>query len=137
MYYFDIPETSPWGEVQHCDWLCDGAFQVSTAGHGGVMVRREAAKALLSTSARKCGFREGGYLCFEEDCAAAVPLLELIEKGYLTLRGSPYYEPGEFVKCLENSIQRYYPDYWSAHEERRAADVALSKQTKIQGFPER
>ena len=39
MYYYPEPEQSPWGEVQHCRELCPGVFQVSTAGHGGIMDR--------------------------------------------------------------------------------------------------
>ena len=33
---------------------------------------------LLSPEARKCGFREGGYLWFEEDCCEQVVLRELM-----------------------------------------------------------
>lgn len=35
------PADSPWGEIQTCHTLCPGAYSVSTAGHGGVMVSRE------------------------------------------------------------------------------------------------
>ena len=38
---FRQPAYSPWGEIQHCETLCPGAYSVSTAGHGGVMVHRE------------------------------------------------------------------------------------------------
>ena len=60
------PSKSPWGKVQTCDLLCPGVFLVSTASHGGTMVSKEVA-AFLSPAAKRCGFRRGGYLCFEED----------------------------------------------------------------------
>ena len=39
---------------------------------------------LLSPEARKCGFREGGYLWFEEDCCEQVVLRELMDKKLWT-----------------------------------------------------
>lgn len=78
---FDQPETSPWGEIQRCVLICHGVYQVSTASHGGVMLTVRLARALLSSEARACGFQDGRYLCFEEDCQAAAVLLELLNKG--------------------------------------------------------
>ena len=66
-------EKSPWGEIQFSEPLIPGMELVSTASHGGVRVTREAA-VLLSPAARKCGFRQGGYLWFEEDCKEPVVL---------------------------------------------------------------
>lgn len=73
------PEISPWGRVQVCDILCPGVFLVSTASHGGTMVSKEVA-AFLSPAAKKCGFRQGGYLCFEEDTQEEVVFRELLDK---------------------------------------------------------
>lgn len=70
---FNNPENSPWGKVQTCDVLCPGVFLVSTASHGGMLVSKEIS-AMLSPAARKCGFRQGGYLCFEEDSQESVVL---------------------------------------------------------------
>ena len=70
---FNNPENSPWGKVQICDVLCPGVFLVSTSSHGGTLVSKEIS-AMLSPAARKCGFRQGGYLCFEEDCQESVVL---------------------------------------------------------------
>lgn len=55
MMYFE-PEHSPCGQVDYCDTLCPGVFSVSTPSHGGIMVRQEIEKELLSASARKIGF---------------------------------------------------------------------------------
>ena len=90
------PEFSPWGPVQHCETLCPGAFQVSTAGHGGVMVNTEIVDSVLSREAQKVGFQDGGFLCFEEDCDATVPLRELMDKGLFKAPVSDHFKPGEY-----------------------------------------
>ena len=50
------PGYSPWGEVQTCETLCPGAYSVSTAGHGGVMVHRDLADKVFRKEAKECGF---------------------------------------------------------------------------------
>lgn len=122
MYYtpiYDEPRSSPWGEIQECDYICRGVYQVSTASHGGVMLRSSLAETLLSPAARKCGFRERGFTCFEEDCQAAVVLLELLDKG---LHKTPkWFEPERYRELLEDSVKRWYPHYWQARENMRNA----------------
>ena len=76
---FHAPRTSPWGEVQSCEVLCPGVFLVSTASHGGTMVANEVA-AVLSPAAKKCGFKDKGYICYEEDAQESVVLRELLDK---------------------------------------------------------
>lgn len=71
------PYDSPWDEVQECIEIANGVFEVSTAGHGGVMIRADLAEHILSDEALKVGFIEGGYHCYEEDADAALPLREL------------------------------------------------------------
>lgn len=75
------PPYSPWGEIQHCEELCPGVYQVSTASHGGVMAKLSVASKLFSMAVRQYSFVEGGYLCFEEDCEAPVAIRELMDKG--------------------------------------------------------
>ena len=76
---FHAPKSSPWGEVQNCETLCPGVFLVSTASHGGTMVANEVA-AVLSPAAKKCGFKDKGYICYEEDAQESVVLRELLDK---------------------------------------------------------
>lgn len=110
------PEDSPWDEVQYCRELCNGMFMVSTAGHGGIMVVKEVASTLLP-AARKCGFWENGYLCFEEDCAACVVLRELLDR-------TPYVVPDyiedvqDFKNCIDRSLQQYNKNYWESRARR-------------------
>lgn len=77
---FHAPKSSPWGEVQSCETLCPGVFLVSTASHGGTMVANEVA-AVLSPAAKKCGFKDKGYICYEEDAQESVVLRELLDKN--------------------------------------------------------
>ena len=66
---FHAPRSSPWGEVQSCEVLCPGVFLVSTASHGGTMVANEVA-AVLSPAAKKCGFKDKGYISLAVDIQA-------------------------------------------------------------------
>ena len=80
IYISDEPKLSPWGAVQHCEIMNTGIYSVDTASHGGIMIKEEYAKEILSPEALRCGFRENGYLNFEEDCAAAVAEREFLDK---------------------------------------------------------
>ena len=85
------PETSLWGEVQHCYTIAPGIYDVSTAGHGGVMIDRQLAAYILSSAARREGESFRQYLCFEEDVAACIAFREMIDKGILT-KENPFFD---------------------------------------------
>ena len=110
------PGYSPWGEVQTCETLCPGAYSVSTAGHGGVMVHRDLADKVFRKEAKECGFAEGVYLCFEEDCDGPVALRELMDKKLYQAPVNQYFGPGEYEKVIDRSLQHYDPEYWQARE---------------------
>ena len=90
------PEYSPWGEVQHLEELCSGVFAVATASHGGIMVHRSIARTVLSPAARKHGFLDGNYYCFEEDCDAPVAIRELLD---IAMRETEATATLELPKC--------------------------------------
>lgn len=113
------PSFSPWGEVQTCDTLCPGVFLVSTASHGGTMVANEMSAA-LSPAARKCGFKMGGYLCFEEDSQEAVVLRELLDKKLWSIP-SRIKDTAAFEENINKSLREYNPDYWRARAQGREA----------------
>ncbi len=111
---FTEPVTSPWGEVQSCETLCPGVFLVSTASHGGTMVADEAA-AILSPAAKKCGFKDKGYLCYEEDAQESVVLRELLDKKLWHIP-ERIKDREKFEETINQSIRRYNPDYWRARQ---------------------
>lgn len=126
------PFYSPWGEIQHSKMLCPHVFSVDTASHGGIMVNARAARSVFSDAALQCAFREAGYYCFEEDCAATVALRELMDKGLFTAPVNDYWKPGAYEKCINDSVQRFYPEYWQARgkaltERGKAADLPVKK----------
>lgn len=112
----DYPVYSPWGEVDYCEKLCPGAYSVSTPSHGGVMVTKDVVKRFFPKEAKKHGFWAYGFLCFEEDCAAAVALRVLMDKGLYTAPVNPCYGPGEYEECINNTLIKYYKEFWQARE---------------------
>lgn len=110
------PTYSPWGEIQHCKVLCPQVFSVNTASHGGIMTDPATAMRVFSGKALEFCFREGGYVCFEEDCAATVALRELMDRGLHQAPVNEHWKPGEYSAVIDSSIQRWYPDYWAARE---------------------
>ena len=111
---FNRPEKSPWGEVQTCDVLCPGVFLVSTASHGGTLVSKEVS-SMLSPAARKCGFKQGCYLCFEEDCQESVVLRELLDKKLWSVP-ERIKDQAAFEENINKSIREYNPEYWRARQ---------------------
>lgn len=128
------PTFSPWGEVQTCDVLCPGVFLVSTASHGGTLVSKEVT-ALLSPAARKCGFRQGGYLCFEEDSQEAVVMRELLDKKLWSIP-ERIKDKAAFEENINKSLREHNPDYWRARASgREVANLRTDRPARQQ--PER
>jgi len=46
------PYSSPWGKIQRIRTITQGVYEVSTQGHGGIMVHEEVASQLLSQAMR-------------------------------------------------------------------------------------
>ena len=130
------PPYSPWGEIQHCEELCPGVYQVSTASHGGVMAKLSVASKLFSTAVRQYSFVEGGYLCFEEDFEAPVAIRELMDKGLYKAPVNQYYGPGEYEAAIDSSIQLYQPEYW-AYRERKLHLLERNQLSLFHREPER
>ena len=107
------PGYSPWGKVQSCTTLCDGVFSVVTESHGGIMVHQIVAGNVLSGAAIKCGFADGSYLCFEEDCDAQVVIRELMDRKLYQAPVNEHFPPGKFESVIDASVQRNHPEYWS------------------------
>ncbi len=122
--FISEPVDTPWGKAQECLEIAKGVFEVSTAGHGGVMIREELAEHMLSPEALEIGFVENGYHCFEEDADAQVPLHELFDKGIVDIQQyvsekyqKSYEEIGEWLNTVINDeISAFHPEYWQAHK---------------------
>lgn len=84
------PKMSPWGAVQAWKKLAEGVYQVHTAGHGGIRVRRD-----LNITIPEYMRDPSGW--YEEDCAAAIPLIAL------GINSSA---------VIEKTLMNWYPDEW-------------------------
>lgn len=122
---YQQPEKSPWGKVQHCEILCPGVFLVSTSSHGGTMFSKGMA-AVLSPAARKCGFRHGSFLCFEEDSQEDVAFRELLDKR-LWVVPERIKDKAAFEENINKSIREYNPDYWRVRQ--AGLEKAQARQT--------
>jgi len=111
-----LPRTSPWGDVQRCEKLTDGVFLVSTASHGGIMVRKNAAD-FLSPEARKIALNERNYLSFEEDCEEVIVMRELLDKKLWALPDRINDKAG-YEDSINRSLMQGQPEYWEARQKR-------------------
>ena len=59
---------TPWGVAQSVRRIRRGIRQVSTAGHGGVMVSKRLAEKFLPKTVLARSIKYGNTYCFEEDC---------------------------------------------------------------------
>ena len=91
-----------------------GIHLITAPGHGGIAVEWPTYLE-LSSAARKCGFRDGVCLWFEEDCCEQVVLRELLDRGMWTLPDR-ISDPVKFEEGINRIIQQYHPDYWSERE---------------------
>ena len=108
----DKPSSSPWGKIQNYKTHYPGVYSVSTAGHGGIMVSEKTADELLSPAALKCGFKERGFICFEEDCQASVVIREMLDKNLWQIPA--YFTEGKerYNEIINASLIRWNPEYW-------------------------
>ena len=123
------PTDSLWGEVQSYHRINKGIYEVSTAGHGGVMMPVQIGRYLLSQEARRIAEREHGYLYFEEDCNWSVAFRELLDKGIFENLEEYYKEmysmgPKSFNTWLKDldeitttSLKRWHNDYYVKRSE--------------------
>lgn len=116
-----LPRSSPWGAVQKCEELCEGVFEVSTAGHGGIMVRY-AVSDFLSSEALKCAFRENRSFCFEEDCDAQIVLREMLDKNMWKIPAR-IIDKARYEDSVNQSLQRWHPEYWESRQKSLSPEI--------------
>ena len=124
------PYWSPWGHIDHCQPLCPGVYEVDTPRHGGIMVEKEFATAILSPEALRCSFLENNYYCFEEDCDAQVAIRELLDQNLVEAPVNKYFAPGEYETVINKVIQLWHPEYWATRQNKIAEIEDASQQRK-------
>ena len=66
--------------------------------------------AVLSPAAKKCGFKDKGYICYEEDAQESVVLRELLDKKLWKIPDR-IKDKERFEENLNQSIRQYNPEY--------------------------
>lgn len=124
--YNKEPVDSPWGEIQTSTMIAAGVFEVSTAGHGGMMVLPIVAKGYFTPGALKLAERHNGCYCFEEDVAGAVVMRELLDKSWFDVPENrrDYYTRESLIAACESMIEPYAPEYWKYRQNRLAKERA-------------
>lgn len=127
---YQKPIFSPWGCVEVCDALCPGVFQVGAEDGVGTLVSLEVSAA-LSPAARKCGFRVGRYLCFEE-AQEDVVLRELLDKGLWRVP-ERIRDKAAFEAAIDQTVRAYNPAYWRARQRGREMAHAGARPDPVMG----
>ena len=108
------PKESMWGPVDVAEEIMEGVFSVSTARHGGIMIREDVAEKLLSKAARRrenigpYNAKGGGYYQYEEDAGWTIPTNEIKEIFDYCKKLQPGYI---LEKAIRDNIEKYYPEY--------------------------
>jgi hypothetical protein len=103
--------------------MCDGVFEVSTASHGGVMVRKNAA-GFLSPEAKKLGINERNYLCYEQDCDASIVYREMLDK-HIWKTNDRHPSLYRFEDTVNRSLQKNHPEYLDTRRKSLISEQAL------------
>lgn len=128
---YEQPSDSLWGEIQHCDEIYPGMFQVDTASHGGIMVHNDA-MGELSTAAQKVGERYLDFVCYEEDCDAAVVFRELMDKPGWPMPSSYLITREKYEVVINRSLETWNKEYLAA---RASAQGPETKALEQKGLP--
>lgn len=127
---YQKPIFSPWGCVEVCDALCPGVFQVGAEDGVGTLVALDVSAA-LSPAARRCGFRVGRYLCYEE-YQEDVVLRELLDKGLWRVPARVR-DKAAFVENIDRLVRAYSPAYWRSRQRGREAARAEARPAPVLG----
>ena len=97
---------TPWGKARTMQELAEGIFWVETADHGGLLIEKARARALLSEQALKLGQLWEQYVAYEQESAMAVVFYEHPELY-------PWAEEELTEKLAADSLRLSYPDYFA------------------------
>lgn len=129
---------TPWGSSQTVETITDGVKWVTTASHGGLMVRDNL--SILTPKAIEVAHPGGhfnGYVCFEEDCSYAVAFFEHPEwKRFLDAKTLAEYRKQlkpdeELYSDYTRNIQKYMREAIPGLESRVAmSDAEISAEMR-------
>lgn len=102
---------SPWGHVDRQQTYAPGIVEVSTPGHGGLMIREDVALARLSEASRKRGMRYNGYVCFEEDVQWQIAIWELSDIWPAYFRHAPAEMAADPRSYLLRTLSSWQADF--------------------------
>lgn len=97
-----IGDRSPWGVIDHVEWLGPDARGVTTPSHGGIAIS-ESSYNTLPESARSTRFSGGGW--YEEDCDWAIP--------YIAFRLGQF-DHDDQTPLARKILDRYFPNLAAA-----------------------
>ncbi len=119
----NVMEETIWGEIQTSHQLAVGVIDVTTAGHGGIIVDKSVADKYLSSEAKKVADFKNGCYHFEEDCDWAIFAFE-----------NPTIVPQQWLQYIENSLNRWNPDYIENAKKSGNYEKRLLKLHEIMGL---
>jgi hypothetical protein len=96
---------TPWGSALKTRELAEGILWVETAEHGGLLIERERAQALLSARALRLGQNWEHYLAYEQDRAMVVVFYEHPELY-------PWVEEELTEKLAADTLRLSCPEYF-------------------------
>jgi hypothetical protein len=104
-----------WGIIQREFRVCRGLRFVSTASHGGWLVSQKFAEKHLPAEVVAKGTVYGNYVCFEEDCNAALVEYFLADTGLLDEYFSQWLgtDRESAVRSAQTIISRWHPNVLS------------------------
>ena len=124
------PSTSEWGKVQSCHKLIPGVYDVSTSGHGGILIHQSVADKIFTPKELEYlnNYYENGFISLEEDCDCNMALVVLYRnhlfEGFEWNRG----KQAEMYRYAQESVVKHNPGFWDILcEERKSAGLTMEK----------
>ena len=125
MFNYQNAMPTPWGKADFKVRIAKGVYEVSTPGHGGILIGAAIAIDSLSAEALQVGERFGHFLAFEEDCAYAAVYADRPEwyRAYCAAQGNMDYE------LAQRAAKRgqFYPTRAATDEQIRAHFLAIAR----------
>ena len=116
---------TPWGKADSKVQVAKGVYEVTTPGHGGILVGSAIALDSLSAEALQVGEPFGHFLAFEEDCAYAAVYADRPDwyRAFCKTQGDWDYQAAQ--AAAEHG--EFYPNRDAGDEQIRAHFLAIAR----------